>query len=524
MTLPSQAERRHSAAQAIVARRLPHADSLWWLVLVAAAFSAAQLLFVPPRMGLSWDEVVYVSQIGSHAPAAYFDAARSRGIPLLVMPVELLTSSVVALRVYLSLASGLGMFLAFLAWRRLRPAWMLALAGLMFGGLWAAQYWGPQAFPDEWIAFTALAATGCFLRAAERSQAASRQAAGPGPASPASPGPASAGPANRQADGAAGGYRGALAGLAVSVGLAALVRPLDAVFLTLALVVASLAVAEWRRWPLPAATIAGLLAGSAEWVIEAYVRFGGPLARLHAAGAAQGGFGLHLGVWAEFRALNGPTLCRPCAVGLRHPEISLWWLALPVLTWLGVLAARRAGRLRTSLLPALCGLAVATPYLVLISYAAPRFLLPAYALLAIPVADAIAGLVVGVRPDLRPISTGIVVVCLGAQLVLQHLVLDHEVGGTVAFHNDYSRVVADLRHLGIRPPCLIKGSQHIPVAYYAGCGSTGRPALLPGGAGQEPVVVLVRHGARPPGYARTWPHHALPGTRILNLVAYLEPR
>jgi hypothetical protein len=167
---------------------------------------------------------------------------------------------------------------------------------------------------------------------------------------------------------------------------------------------------------------------------------------------------------------------------------------------------------------------VAIPYLVLISYAAPRFLLPAYLLLAIPVADAMAWLITGVRPDLRPITTGIVVVCLGAQLGLQHLVLDHEVRGTVVFHNDYTRVAADLRHLGIQPPCLIKGSQHIPVAYYAGCGSTGRPVMLQGGAGQEPVVVLVRHGARPPRYARTWPRHDLPGTRLLNLVAYLEPQ
>src|SRR5579859_6222503 len=116
----------------------------WWLAAAGAALTAAQLLFVSPRMGLSWDEVVYVSQTSSHAPAAYFDAARSRGIPLLVMPVELLTSSVAVLRVYLSLASGLGLFLALLPWRRLRPAWVLALAGLMFGGLWAAQYWGPQ--------------------------------------------------------------------------------------------------------------------------------------------------------------------------------------------------------------------------------------------------------------------------------------------------------------------------------------------------------------------------------------------
>src|SRR5207249_12268295 len=83
--------------------------SAWWLVAVGAAFTAADLLFVSPRMGLSWDESVYVSQVSGHEPAAWFDPARARGVPLLVAPVAALTSSVVALRVYLSLACGLGL-------------------------------------------------------------------------------------------------------------------------------------------------------------------------------------------------------------------------------------------------------------------------------------------------------------------------------------------------------------------------------------------------------------------------------
>jgi len=49
---------------------------------------------VSQRLGLSWDETVYVSQVSAHAPAAWFDPARARGIPLLVAPVALLTSSV----------------------------------------------------------------------------------------------------------------------------------------------------------------------------------------------------------------------------------------------------------------------------------------------------------------------------------------------------------------------------------------------------------------------------------------------
>jgi hypothetical protein len=493
MSAPAPVRRLGPAAQS-AARAVPPSDSVWWLVLVAAAFSAAQLIFVAPRLGLSWDEVVYVSQVSAHSPAAYFDPARARGVPLLVAPVTLLTSSVFALRVYLSLLSGLGLFLALLAWWRLRPAWVLALAGVAYATLWVAQYYGPQAMPDEWVAFSALAAVGLFLRAAERGRADT-----PGPTWP------------------------LLAGLATCVAVAALVRPGDAVFLSAGLVGAIIVVRNWRQWQLLVATIAGLAAGCADWVAEAYVRFGGPLARLHAAGQEQGGFSLHFAVWDELRALNGPTLCRPCTVALRYPEISIWWLALPVIVVVGVLAARRAGRFGSSLLPAVCGFCVAFQYLFMINYAAPRFLLPAYALLAIPVADAIGWLITGIRADIRPLTRVLVVFALVMQALVQNVVLDHQVAEKVTFFGDYTRIVADLRHLGIHPPCLIKGEQDIPVAYDAGCASAPSAVSVLAHRPAEAVAVLEYPSARPPAYARTWQRHSLPGirTKVLRVVAYL---
>ena len=135
--------------------------------------------------------------------------------------------------------------------------------------------------------------------------------------------------------------RAALAGLTVGLGLAMLLRPGDAVFLAVPLALAVAAVPAWRRWTLLACVVAGSAAGAAEWVIEAYLRFGSPLARLHIASAEQGGLRPHVAIWAELRALNGPTLCRPCTTGWRHREPSLWWLALPVPAGLGVAAARR---------------------------------------------------------------------------------------------------------------------------------------------------------------------------------------
>jgi hypothetical protein len=491
---------------------LPAPGSSWWLVITAAAFSASLLLFVPRQMGLGWDEVVYVSQVSAHAPAAYFDAARARGVPLLVAPVTLITSSVAALRVYLALACGLGLLGALWAWRPLRPAWVLALAGLAFGGLWVSQYYGPQAMPDEWVALSGLAAAGFFLRAARHTGAAAAAGSDPELTDRDAPG----------RDAARRGNRAAMAGLAISLALAALFRPGDAVFLAAPLVLAVLTVAAWRRWSLLVCVVGGVLTGMAEWAAEAYVRFGGLAARLHDASAEQGGFGLHIGVWAQLRAVNGPTLCRPCTVGWRYPELSLWWLALPVLVALGLAGARRAGNLGSCVLATACGLSVAVQYLFLISYAAPRFLLPAYALLAIPVADALAWLVRAARPDLRRAAIGGIACVLLIQLSVQHLVLRHEVAGTVAFHQDYRRAVAGLRLLDVHPPCLVKGEQGIPVAFYAGCASA--PQVAPALAAGLPVVVLEHPGHHPPGYARYWTRHRLRGTGILRLVAYLPGR
>ena len=111
---------------------------------------------------------------------------------------------------------------------------------------------------------------------------------------------------------------------------------------------------------------------------------------------------------------------------------------------------------------------------------------------------------------------------LPAQLAAQQLVLRHEAGGTVVFHADYRRVAAGLRRLGVRPPCLVKGEQDIPVAYYAGCASA--PGVASAQAAGHPVVLLERAWHRPHGQARHWQRHRLPGSGILHLVAYLPGR
>src|SRR5262249_15131816 len=149
----------------------------------------------------------------------------------------------------------------------------------------------PQAMPDLWVALSSLAAVGFFLRAARAGATASGGLAAdeaPAGEAPAHRTPAVVLPARLN--------WGALAGLTVCGAIAALVRPGDALYLAVVLGIAILAVRQWRRLALLAAVVIGFGAGAADWVIEAYLRFGGPLHRLHEAGAEQGGFGFHFGL------------------------------------------------------------------------------------------------------------------------------------------------------------------------------------------------------------------------------------
>lgn len=460
-------------------------QSVWWLAVVAAAFTGAQLIFVGPGLGLGWDESVYASQVAPHIPAAYFSAPRARGVPVLVAPLVLLTSSEAALRVYLAVLSGAGLFLALWVWRRLRPVPVLALAGVLFAGLWITQLYGLQAMPNFWTALCGLAAAGCFLRAAtDRDD------------------------------------RRAVVGLVLSLAAAALFRPSDAAWLALPMVLGALFVRRWRRPVLLAAVVGGLALGGAQWIVEAYVSYGGVAARLNRSSQIEGGLGWHVAIYDQLRTLaGGPSLCRPCTGPWRHPEASLWWFAMPLAAAAGVYVSTRLRRRVGAALPALCGLSVAVPYLLLIGYAAPRFLLPAYALLSIPVAEFLVAVARPARPRLRPYATAAVALVVVAQLVSQNLILNHAARVASNGTRDYARMAADLRAYGVRPPCLLTGNLAIPVAYQARCSSvdvsghnqnTTRADIV-ATARTEAVAVFVPPNTHVPSYAQHWASHPLTG-------------
>ncbi|MFB7656868.1 MULTISPECIES: hypothetical protein [unclassified Streptomyces] len=477
--------RRGETAMSGTPRRLP-VDLL--LAAVAAVFTVAQLVLVHPSMGLGWDETVYVSQVTTHHPAAFFSAPRSRGVPLLVAPVASWSASTELLRVYLAVLSGLGLYLAMRAWRGLFPSHVLATAGAFFATLWVTLFYGPQAMPNYWVAIGALICVGSFLRVLR---------------------------------GESG--RRALWGVAAGGLLMALMRPTDAVWVAVPLL---LLVLLRRHWMLLLALAGGLAAGGLEWVIEAYAWYGGLGERLSRASEIQGGLGWNFAVDDQMRSLGGRGLCRPCTGAMPHPLVTLWWLALPLVAALGVAVAVRARRTEAALVPFACAVTSALPYLFMIGYAAPRFLQPAYALLAIPVADALWHLVRNGRGRWRPMLAPLVALALAGHLAVQTAVLMGTVNRNVDSRQDWTRVADELHRLGVRPPCLITGHESIPIGYYTGCssgetsGNNGNTtaAEIVDTASRIPVAAITGPGGTAPGYARDWTPH-----RITDLSVRVAP-
>ncbi|AEW97292.1 MULTISPECIES: hypothetical protein [Streptomycetaceae] len=466
----------------------------WPLIAAALCYTLAQLLLAAPGHPLAWDESIYFSQVDPRAPAAWFSAPRSRGVTLLGAPVALFTSDPAVLRVFLTVLSGLALYAAFAVWRPLLGAWTPAVAALLFGTLWVSVEYGPQIMPNLWVAFGAVAAAGFLLRAVRGERAGAP----------------------------------VLAGLAFSVAWPTLVRAPDGAWLALPLLVAVAVVRPWRRWRVAAAVVAGALAGLAEWVVEAYVRFGGVTERLADSSAIEGGMRWSWNLANALRSVDGPLLCRPCDTRYPAPVDAAWWPALAVLAVVGTVVAVRAGRAATAVLPVACAVSLSVPYLFLISYSAPRFLLPAYALLALPVAALLTSGAAWVRAGRTPVRLAAAVVAvalLAGHGWVQERILHRQIASAKRNTGEYRALAEAVRRAGVRPPCLLAGDTQ-PIAYQAGCASTvtGNPrsdASAASGpevvraAEHEAVAVLVPPGGPAPGYAPGWRRRALTGSPVV---------
>ncbi|CAM5249760.1 hypothetical protein SALBM135S_09043 [Streptomyces alboniger] len=477
-------------------RRAPRPHRL--LLAACGLCALLSLALVPLTLPLGWDELVYAGRFSPYALATPFSAPRTRGVPVLIAPVASWSDSVVLLRVWLTVLSGAALYLGFLPWLRVlrRPSAVAVAAGL-YGGLWITTFYASAAMPNHYTAMGGLGAVGLFVR--ERQSPLTR------------------------------------AGVAGWLALATLMRPNDGFALGLPLLLAALLVPARRGRDRAVAVLCGLAAGALPWVVEAYVRFGGVRARLAEASEVQGDLRPLLSFAYHLTVMDGPLLCRPCdGDGIRLVAAE-WWLVLPLLVTAGLWSLRRdrpdpaAGPtsprgprdLTGSRLALLAALAVALPYLLLVPYAAPRFLLPVHALLA-PTAAlgllALADLARAARLR-RAVAAGLVLAVAGHFAVQVSLVRGNARIQEGA-RGDWQRVAEALhRHRagGTGEPCVLAGnSSVIPVAHAARC--------APGGPhGPRRPTALVLRDAAPPRWARDWPRHAVADTYAPGWVIHVRP-
>jgi hypothetical protein len=407
-------------------------DSPLWLVLVAVMFTLAEFTPSLLKLPLGPDEITYIAQTSARASAVILPPVHSRGPAVLAAPVTLLTTSLLALRIWMALLSGVGLLLALLSWRRLRPDWVIATAGLILASLGIAQLSGVQAMPDWWVALGAVAVTGLFLKAVT------------GQMRP----------------------RLVLPLLALATFFLFLQRIQDATFLVAPLVIGIVAVPAWRNIKVLTAIFAGVAAAAAEWIGESYALYGGVLSRLHMMKQEPPKFALYFTLPYQLRVLNGPWYCRPGQChAWDYPWLTIWWVALIVLAVVGILAVWRTKRLSSSVIVVTSALSLLLAYTLFVPYAAPRYLLPVVALLTIPAADGIFWLV-AVQRRRRALAIAAVVVFL-----LGGMAGEQFVRGSMARGQGKMRTVfmwkADIaRAVGVTPPCIDASTS---VAYYLGC-------------------------------------------------------
>jgi hypothetical protein len=422
------------------------------LVVVGVAYLIAQLLLFSSNRAPSWDEAIYLSQVTPGVDAIAFAASRARGISLLVSPVTMAGGSIRVVRVFLAALSSVALVGSFLLWL---PALGLgaAVAAFLFASTWVGLFYGSEVMPNLWAAVLAVAAAGAFVRLVE--------------------------------DGA----RWATIAAAVLVGLMSLVRPIDALVLSGAL---TLYVLLFRRSSKRALVWlgAGLAIGCGAWLIEMSVRFGGPARAIREA-AALGHltpFGLGERVFQNIALTNGPTI-GPEA----HPDVPLvgllWWGTTVALAGVAVVRTR-SGRRGAVLCAVFAGSALAGEYLVLVSGLAPRFLLPAYALLSLPAATGLLCLLAGGVP--RRVG-GAAAVAVLAGLTVWQVATARTIGTNAAVAREKVADVGDeVRRLAAGRPCGVASAAAFPqLALASRCAGRGL-------AGIDAASLAVLRGSVPP--------------------------
>jgi hypothetical protein len=442
--------------------RLFGPDSVAWLIVVSALFVLSELLPALLRLPLGADEMTYIARTSAHASGVFLPPVHGHAAGLLAAPVTLMTTSLTALRVWMSVLSGLGLLGSLWCWRGLRPAWVLALAGFIFASLAITQLSGVQVYPDLWTALGMLAITGLLLQSVQ----------------------------GRIRPWIAVGLIGFLSFFLV------LLRPQNIVFALAPTFLAPVLVRGWRQRNVLIAMIVGIAAGVVEWAAESYLWFGGLTSRIQFAGQEPPSLSLNFSLPMQVKVLSGPWYCQS-AQGCpydNYPGFLVWWLAFFGLVALGVYAVWRRPEKASSVLLLVTGAWSAALYIVFVPFGAPRYMLPTFALFAILAADGIRWL--GTVPSWRRMGIGLACVFLLTGVVTQHFVLTRETANQAAIRKGFEATAAYLRSHGIKPPCAVISPSP---AYIVGC--TAPWSVNPGRPTRKALRWVLAHGY--PGHG-TW--------------------
>jgi hypothetical protein len=395
------------------------------LLAVAAGFALGQFLLFDESRYYEWDEAVYVSQASPGQNPLYFAATRARGITLLVAPVTILTESVTAIRIYLVIVSACALFLSFRVWMRVRPA-VAPIGAALFGSTWIALFYGSEISPNLYSALGGVALAGFFVRALTT-------------------------PESRRLE----------AGIVVAAIVTGLFRPYDLGVIALGLALGGIVTmralgpgSSDRTWRSRVSIARGeirtqailafaVVLGCVPWVVEQSIRWGGPLEALARAvresnSVGLSGWGFHIP--AHLAAANGPIFTYDTAAAISRGG-ALWWATWAILAAIGIgLAASRARR--AVVVPLSGGLVAAVGYFFLTPIA-PRFLSPAYALIALAAASGLYELLSRLATGSRGVLTTLAV----ASIILGLLSAWHVRTGTT-LESDQAARRNDARELG----------------------------------------------------------------------------
>jgi hypothetical protein len=406
-------------------------DSIFWLALVSILFLAAELTPALLRMPLGTDEITYIARTSVRLNSVTLPPVHGQGVALLAAPVTLFTQSLTAIRVWMSVLSAIGLFLATLCWRRLRPDWVLAIAALIFGGLAISQNSGVQVYPDLWGAFGVLALTGLVLQAVTGNLR----------------------------------DRVVLPSIALASLIIVLMRPQNIIFLMGPALLAVVVVRSWRRPKVMLAMGVGIVLGCLEWVVAAFVMYGSLATRIHLAGQEPPSFGLYFSFFTQAKVLSGPWYCVPPAGchGVPMPGELVWWLAFLALAVFGLWVSWRTAARASSIFAAATAIWVVAFYSFLVPFGAPRYITPSLALASILAADGVEWLVT--KTTRRRVGVALACAFLLSELVSQRVVLQHEALQQTR-SRAFQRIAAELQAAGVKAPCVLTST---PEAYYVGC-------------------------------------------------------